>query len=113
MGSDLVSRRSCLAIAAAVALVSALAASPAMAADPALTLTTPAALARDNPALPRIAAPAAPATARVNAALARLDAAWRAFLRDCASQPGGAGHAGTTRQVTVAMAGPTVLSVVV
>jgi len=53
-----------------------------------LAFTQPPALAKGMPALPHIAAPANPATARINAALTKVDASWRAFLRDCHQQAG-------------------------
>jgi hypothetical protein len=106
-------RRFLAAAALAGACIAGLAAPAAMAADPAPTLSTPAQLGRDNAALPRIATPATPATVKINAALAQLDTRWRSFMRQCAAMPGGAGEVGTTRKVTVAMAGPSVLSLAV
>src|SRR5207253_986639 len=67
-------------------------------------------LARGNAALPRIAAPASPATAKINAALARLDAHWLAQVKACRSV---SGPAYTKRKVAVTMAGPRVMSMLV
>jgi len=70
----------------------------------ALTLTQPPPLAKAIPALPRIAAPATPAIARINTALAKEDASWRAFIKDCRSQAGA--DFDMERSNQVAMAGP-------
>src|SRR5437763_1517900 len=59
-----------------------------------------------------LAAPATPAPARINAGLARLDARWIAFRRQCRAD-GGAAHSETSRTVTVTMAGPKVVSFLV
>jgi len=70
----------------------------------ALTLTQPPPLAKAMPALPRIGAPATPATTRINAALTKVDASWRAFVKDCHAQAGG--DFDMERSNQVAMAGP-------
>jgi hypothetical protein len=77
----------------------------------ALALVQPATLAKDNASLPRIAAPDA-AGARINAALTKVDANWRAFQKDCRTQ-GPTDQSSTNRSVEVAMAGPGFLSLVV
>jgi hypothetical protein len=76
-----------------------------------LSLSHPAALARDNAALPRITAPATPGTAKVNAALARLDSHWRAFMAQCRTDGGRDAYTGRT--VKVAMASPRILSLTI
>jgi hypothetical protein len=91
-----------LIAAMAAAAVSVAAVSPAAAQG--LTLAHPAPLAPKNVSLPRIGAPMTPAIAKVNAALAALDANRRVFVQQCGA------HAETSQTVTVAMASPTVLS---
>ena len=73
-------------------------------------LSPPAKLAKDNDALPRLAAAGAGAT-RINAALAKVDQSWRSFMRDCRSTAGT--NAYLTRSVRVTMAGPKVVSLLV
>jgi hypothetical protein len=63
-------KSSLAAIALVAALAQAAASLPTAAAGQALALTSPAPLAKDNAALPRIAAPTTPAVTKVNAALA-------------------------------------------
>ena len=70
----------------------------------ALTLTQPPPLAKAMPALPRIAAPLTPATARINAVLTKEDASWRGFLKECHDQAGA--NFDMERSNQVAMAGP-------
>jgi len=70
----------------------------------ALTLTQPPPLAKGLPALPRIAAPATPGAARINAALTKEDASWRAFIKECHDQAGA--DFDLERSNQVAMAGP-------
>ena len=82
---------------------------PALA-DPPL-LSAPAKMAKDNDALPRLAAPASPGAAKINAALARVDQSWRGFMRDCRSRAGAGAY--LTRSVRVTMAGPKVVSFLV
>ena len=87
----------------AVALVLTLA-SGAMAAGP-VRLSQPA----NASAFPRIAAPATPTTARINAALAALDRRWAGYARDCKA---GGKDQEATRKVDVTMTGPRFLSLV-
>ena len=91
-------------IAAAMAVGTLIAAGGASAKEP-VRLTKPASAA----AFPRIAAPLTPATAKINAALARLDHRWSAFVREC--KAGGKDNS-ADRSVAVTMAGPRFLSVV-
>jgi len=70
----------------------------------ALTLIQPPPLAKALPALPRIVDPATPATARINAALTKEDASWRAFIKECRDQAGANFDLERTGQV--AMSGP-------
>ena len=77
----------------------------------ALTLTQPPTLAKGLPALPRIAAPATPATARINAALAKEDASWRAFIKECHDQAGA--DFDLERSNQVAMSGPAYFSLTI
>ena len=60
-------------------------------------------------AFPRIAAPQTPATAKINAALTRLDRRWAGFVREC--RAGGKDNE-ATRRIEATMAGPRVLSLV-
>ncbi len=60
-------------------------------------------------AFPRIAAPQNAATAKINAALARLDRRWAGFARECGA--GGKDNE-ASRRVEVTMAGPRFLSLV-
>ena len=53
-----------------------------------LILVQPAPLAKYMPALPRIAGALTSADAKINTALAKEDASWRAFLKDCHDQAG-------------------------
>ncbi|HWA61847.1 MAG TPA: hypothetical protein VG939_10755, partial [Caulobacteraceae bacterium] len=76
-----------------------------------LKLTTAASISKDNAALPRIAGATTPGAVKVNAALARLDARWRAFVKDCRAEAGA--NAYTTRSVEVTMASDKVLAMVV
>jgi len=92
-------------IAAAMAVV--LAGSAARAAD-AVRLSVGPDLAKDSAALPRIAAPSTAATARINAALARLDRSWAGYVRDCLA--GGKDNE-ASRRVEIAMRGPRYLAV--
>ena len=62
------------------------------------------------PPLPRIATPVTPATAKINAALAKVDASWRDFTKSCNDQVG-ATDADVERSNHVAMAGPGYFSV--
>lgn len=78
------------------------------AAAQAVRLTHGAPIEKDNAALPRIAEPATPVTARINAALAVLDARWKKALRDCHAQ--GGPDAAPSRTVAVTMAGPHVVA---
>ena len=96
------SGRAALALAACLLL-----AAPAAFAADAVRLTTPPPLARDNAALPRIAAPASAAMARINRALAKLDKSWMAFIRECRTSRGDTG-----RSFEVTMRGPAYLSLV-
>lgn len=64
-------------------------------------------VAKGSAALPRIASPATPATARINAALGRLDRSWAGYVRDCLAG-GKDNEAG--RHVDVSMRGPRYLS---
>ena len=74
------------------------------AAAPALQHLPP--IAKGNDSLPRLAGALTPAGERVNAALAKLDASWRAFHRDCRRDaPDGT----TSRAVKVTMLTPRVL----
>jgi len=77
----------------------------------ALALTAPAVqLSRPaKGALPRIVAPATPATAKINAALATLDRRWAGYVREC--KAGGKDNE-ATRTVKVTAAGPRFLSIV-
>jgi hypothetical protein len=76
-----------------------------------LTLTQPPPLAKGMPALPRIASPITPATTRINAALAKEDSIWRAFLRDCRNQAGK--DFDMERSNQVAMRGPDYVAVTI
>ena len=74
-------------------------------------LTHPPKLTSGDAALPKIAAPVTPATAKINAALARIDARWIKASRDCL------GHAKPqdaemTRSVETPMLGPRYLTIV-
>lgn len=80
-----------------------LAAIVAMAAGPAMQLSA----SRSKAVLPRIVAPATPATAKINAALAVLDRRWADYARNCRAI-GKDNEA--TRTVKVTMAGPRFLS---
>ena len=60
-------------------------------------------------AFPRIAAPRTPATAKINAALSRLDRRWAGFMKECAA---GGKDADAVRRVETPMAGPRFLSLV-
>jgi hypothetical protein len=55
-----------------------------------------------------VATPETPATAKINAALARLDRSWMAFARQCLTRP----NTYATRSVEAAMQGPRYLSLV-
>ncbi len=70
----------------------------------AVSLTQPPPLAKGLPALPRIAGPATPAAARINTALTKEDASWRAFIKECRDQAGP--NFDLERSNQVAMAGP-------
>ncbi|HEX4195911.1 MAG TPA: hypothetical protein VHZ26_00570 [Caulobacteraceae bacterium] len=74
-------------------------------------LRTPPPIAPDNAALPRIAAPATPQTARINASLARIDQTWRGFMKDCLGH-GKASEVQLNRSVEVTLAGPRYVSIV-
>jgi hypothetical protein len=67
-------------------------------------LYRPAPLAKDMPALPRITGALTPADARINTALAKVDASWRDFIKDCHDQAGA--DADVERSNQVAMRGP-------
>ena len=60
-------------------------------------------------AFPRIAAPQTPATAKINAALTRLDRRWAGFVKACGA---GGKDANAERRVETTMAGPRFLSLV-
>lgn len=77
-------------------------AGPAQAAP--LTLKAQPARLKDNAALPRIAAPDA-AGARINAALAKVDAQWRAFNTACTGESPGNTSTGHHVETTLAGAG--------
>jgi hypothetical protein len=79
-------------------------ASGAVAAEP-VRLARPA----GDATMPRITAPSTPATARINAALARLDKRWAGYVDDC--EAGGKDNE-AARSVEVTMAGPRFLSLV-
>jgi hypothetical protein len=76
-----------------------------------ITLTQPPPLAKGMPALPRIAAPVTPATTKINAALTKVDASWRAFLKDCHQQAGK--NFDMERSNQVAMRGPGYVAVTI
>lgn len=61
-------------------------------------------------ALPRVAAPLNPATAKINAALTRLDRRWAGFVKNCVA--GGKDNE-ASRRVEVTMRGPRYLGLVV
>ncbi|HEY1427606.1 MAG TPA: hypothetical protein VGF50_13115 [Caulobacteraceae bacterium] len=61
-------------------------------------------IAKDNESLPRLAGALTPAGQRVNLGLAKLDASWRAFRRDCKE---------TTRSVKVTMLTPRMFGLLV
>jgi hypothetical protein len=69
-----------------------------------VSLTQPPPLTKGMPALPHIAAPITPATTKINAALAKVDTSWRAFLKDCHDQAGA--DFDMERSNQVAMRGP-------
>jgi len=75
-----------------------------------VALTRPAPLAPDNAALPRLTT-ATPGSAKINAALARLDERWRKAMRECKAD--GGGDASTSRSVSATMAGPKVVSLLI
>ncbi len=75
------------------------------------SLTTPPPLAKGMAGLPRIAAPITPATTRINAALAKVDANWTAMIKDCRQQAGK--DFDMERTVDVAMRGPGYVSVAI
>jgi hypothetical protein len=87
-----------------------LAASSAHAAS--LTMTRPAALQKDVAAFPKIAAPSSATARRINAALARLDAALPGVIHECRTGSTGpaAADAYWSRKIDVTMAGPRFLS---
>ncbi len=58
---------------------------------------------------PKIAAPKTPATAKINAALRRLDRRWAGFVKDCGA---GGKDASAERRVETTLAGPRFLSLV-
>ena len=69
-----------------------------------LILFQPPPLAKGMPALPRITGALTPADARINTALGKVDASWRAFIKDCRDQAGK--DADVERSNQVAMNGP-------
>ena len=93
-----------LLIGAALAVV---ARAPAADAAEALRLTAGPGLAKDSAALPRIAAPLTPATARINAALGRLDRNWAGFVKECLA---GGKQNEASRRVEIPMRGPRFLA---
>jgi hypothetical protein len=76
-----------------------------------MTLSLPPPLAKDMPALPRIAAPLTPASLRINTALAKADASWRGFIAACRQQAGA--DFDLERSNQVAMRGPRYLSLTI
>jgi hypothetical protein len=78
-------------------------------------MTHPAPLQKYVAALPKIATPANDAARRVNAALARLDAALPAAIHECRTGSTGpaAADAYWSRKIDVAMAGPRFLSLLI
>ena len=76
-----------------------------------VTLTAPPPLAKGMAGLPRIAAPVTPATTRINAALAKVDANWAAMIKDCRQQAGK--DFDMERTVEVPMRGPGYVSVAI
>jgi hypothetical protein len=98
----------CARLAGAATLAAAMAS--AAVAGPVQLHTLPA-IAPDNAALPRIAAPATPQTARINTSLARVDQTWRGFMKDCLGK-GKASDVQLNRSVEVTLAGPRYVSIV-
>ena len=96
------------ALVALAALLLAAAAPPPSAAPGAVRLAPAKRLVRGANALPQIAAPATPATARINADLRRQDRVWLEERAGCMGQGKGSS---VERNVTVAMAGPAFLAV--
>jgi hypothetical protein len=85
-------------------VLAAIAALAMTAAGPALKLTAP-----HKGELPRIASPATPAAAKINAALATLDRRWGGYVRGC--RAGGKDNE-ASRTAAVTMTGPRFLSIV-
>jgi hypothetical protein len=77
----------------------------------AVQLHTLPAIAPNTAARPRIAAPATPQTARINASLARIDQTWRGFMKDCLGK-GKASDVDLNRSAEVTLSGPRYVSIV-
>ena len=77
---------------------------PGAAADRAVSLEVPPDLAKDLPAMPRIANPVDDAERRINAAVQRLDGAVRKAAGECLAE--GGKHADYGRHIEVTMRGP-------
>ena len=76
-----------------------------------VSVTIPPPLAKGMAGLPRIAAPITPATTRINAALAKVDANWKGMIKDCREQAGK--DFDMERTVDIAMRGPGYVSVAI
>lgn len=92
-------------------LAAALAAGPAAAQT--LALSQPKPLSIGQPSLQRIGAPATAATARINAALDRMDRRWVAFAHDCHDDESAPAADNAGRSVEVTARGPAYLSLVI
>jgi len=92
-------------------LAAAMAAAPVAAQT--LALSQPKPLSIGQPALPRIAEPKTAATARINAALDRMDRRWTAFAHGCHDDESAPDTDNVGRSVEVTARGPAYLSLVI